>query len=241
MGLFDGIIRVVTGNVAHDAADSGNPLKVGGKASTSAPTAVANGDRVDQWFDEFGRPWVSTATRYGWAHYNGFGSGTVDGTARADIVFQRASSPTYPLTDVLTSGAEVLDYFDTDDALFDDTPIFFYVPLAEAGYRTCTVIVRNQTGVNLSLIAYQVPGNINLTSVGPLSSSAFKNPGPVTDTPYTIATTGFFYIGIGTDDDDSDANRITSKWVSGGLLVRVTPASDPPGGGSWLVTIMRGA
>lgn len=39
---------VSAGNVAHDAADSGNPLKVGGKAYTSAPAAVADGDRVDQ-------------------------------------------------------------------------------------------------------------------------------------------------------------------------------------------------
>lgn len=43
------------GSVAHDAADSGNPLKIGGKASTSTPTAVANGDRVDAYFDSEGR------------------------------------------------------------------------------------------------------------------------------------------------------------------------------------------
>lgn len=43
------------GNVAHDAADSGNPVKVGGKAETTVPAAVADGDRVDAWFDEYGR------------------------------------------------------------------------------------------------------------------------------------------------------------------------------------------
>jgi hypothetical protein len=39
----------VTGNVAHDAADSGNPIKIGGKAVDpySAPANVAAGDRVD--------------------------------------------------------------------------------------------------------------------------------------------------------------------------------------------------
>lgn len=38
-----------TGNVAHDAADSGNPVKVGGRAvdPTSLPTAVAANDRSD--------------------------------------------------------------------------------------------------------------------------------------------------------------------------------------------------
>lgn len=38
-----------TGNVAHDAADSGNPVKIGAKASAtlSDDTMVANGDRTD--------------------------------------------------------------------------------------------------------------------------------------------------------------------------------------------------
>ena len=39
------------GNVAHDAVDSGNPLKIGGYASAVAPTDVsANADRVAAWF-----------------------------------------------------------------------------------------------------------------------------------------------------------------------------------------------
>lgn len=53
----------VVGNVAHDAADSGNPVKVGGKAedysiaegALPGPTAVADGDRVDLTLDRSGR------------------------------------------------------------------------------------------------------------------------------------------------------------------------------------------
>jgi hypothetical protein len=45
----------VEGDVAHDAVDSGNPVKIGGHARTSQRTAVANGDRVDGAFDEFGQ------------------------------------------------------------------------------------------------------------------------------------------------------------------------------------------
>lgn len=45
----------MVGDVAHDAADSGNPVKIGGKAATSAPTAVTNGDRVNAYFDTNGR------------------------------------------------------------------------------------------------------------------------------------------------------------------------------------------
>lgn len=43
------------GNVAHDAADSGAPIKVGGRARTSDITSVANDDRVDAIFDKSGR------------------------------------------------------------------------------------------------------------------------------------------------------------------------------------------
>lgn len=42
------------GDVAHDDVDSGNPVKTGGKAHTSEPTAVANGDRVNAYYDENG-------------------------------------------------------------------------------------------------------------------------------------------------------------------------------------------
>lgn len=42
--------------VAHDAVDSGNPLKIGGKARSSAPADVSStGDRVDAYFDMKGR------------------------------------------------------------------------------------------------------------------------------------------------------------------------------------------
>lgn len=46
-------IIIATGNVAHDAADSGNPLLIGGRAisATAPPTAVAANDRVRAYFD----------------------------------------------------------------------------------------------------------------------------------------------------------------------------------------------
>jgi hypothetical protein len=42
-------------DVAHDAVDSGNPVKIGGKAQSSFGTAVATGDRTDGKFDLQGR------------------------------------------------------------------------------------------------------------------------------------------------------------------------------------------
>lgn len=47
----------IHGNVAHDAVDTGNPVKSGGKANTlaSPPASVAAGDRVDAYHDPEGR------------------------------------------------------------------------------------------------------------------------------------------------------------------------------------------
>lgn len=47
------------GNVAHDAADSGNPVKVGSKAINAWPAAVANLDRADAVGDLLGRQLVA--------------------------------------------------------------------------------------------------------------------------------------------------------------------------------------
>lgn len=48
-------ITPVVGSVAHDSADSGKPVKIGGKARTTNPTAVADADRVDATYDDIGR------------------------------------------------------------------------------------------------------------------------------------------------------------------------------------------
>ena len=42
-------------DVAHDATDSGAPVKIGGQARTSFPTAVANADRVNATFNTLGQ------------------------------------------------------------------------------------------------------------------------------------------------------------------------------------------
>lgn len=45
---------LVAGDVDHDAADAGNPVKIGGKASAGVPTAVTANDRVNAYFDTNG-------------------------------------------------------------------------------------------------------------------------------------------------------------------------------------------
>lgn len=50
------------GDVAHDAADSGSPIKMGAYAVTALPTAVANQDRTNVVADKFGRQVVLVST-----------------------------------------------------------------------------------------------------------------------------------------------------------------------------------
>lgn len=51
--------------VAHDAVDTGNPLKIGGQARSTDPTAVANADRTNATFTLLGKqivyPWANPA------------------------------------------------------------------------------------------------------------------------------------------------------------------------------------
>lgn len=51
--------HIVTGNVAHDIADAGNPVKVGGVARSTDPSVVASGDRTHFLTDLIGRLVVS--------------------------------------------------------------------------------------------------------------------------------------------------------------------------------------
>jgi len=53
-GGVNGLLAIA-GNVAHDGSDAGYPIKIGGKAATSKPAAVSAADRVDAYFDEYGR------------------------------------------------------------------------------------------------------------------------------------------------------------------------------------------
>ncbi len=55
VGLLNSISATISGNVAHDAVDSGNPVKIGGHARAADLVAVGNADRVDARFDLLGK------------------------------------------------------------------------------------------------------------------------------------------------------------------------------------------
>jgi len=58
------------GDVAHDAADSGNPVKLGAKAISAAPTAVAANDRTDLYADLYGQLRVNSTHINSWVAYH---------------------------------------------------------------------------------------------------------------------------------------------------------------------------
>lgn len=58
-----GEIFEVGGDVANDAVDSGSPVKIGGQARTSNPTAVSSGDRVNFIADKLGKQVVVGSIR----------------------------------------------------------------------------------------------------------------------------------------------------------------------------------
>jgi hypothetical protein len=57
-----GTPAMVQGNIASGIADAGNPVKIGGVANSGLPTAVATGQRVDQWHNLRGAIVCSLAT-----------------------------------------------------------------------------------------------------------------------------------------------------------------------------------
>lgn len=220
------------GDVAHDAADSGNPIKIGGKARTAIPAAVANGDRVDAYFDEYGRLAVNSVG-YTWGYVSGYSTGYIDGDT-TDWWAVRASTDDDP-SDVLSSAANVLKYFDSDEAAFDTTPIWVKVPIwgAAAGWATWWANIYNNLGVSLRIDVYGVFEKGTLTgSTKPISQgTSYCSIATAIDIPHASGAV----IGPG-----GTSFTTPSMWPVGWLAIKATPASDPAAGKNWALTLARG-
>lgn len=88
----------ITGTVAHGVNDAGNPVKIGGRAIITRPTAVAANQRVNAAFDELGRQHVVDDGAYVQANYF---PGCI--TAHGTVVF------TTDTTITITGGPMVYD------------------------------------------------------------------------------------------------------------------------------------
>ena len=72
---------VIVGDVADDAVDSGNPIKVGTKAVSGVLTAVTAGDRANMISDLYRRTMVNSAPNIGGLHGNVSIPNTAGGTS----------------------------------------------------------------------------------------------------------------------------------------------------------------
>ena len=70
------------GAVAHGAADSGNPVKIGGRADTTFQAAEADGDRVDALFDVYGHLRVRTDHANNWSYHENSSSALTDASVQ---------------------------------------------------------------------------------------------------------------------------------------------------------------
>jgi hypothetical protein len=87
------------GNRAHDAADSGSPIKLGGRADTTFQTAVADGDRVDALFDVYGHLFVRKDHANLWSYHENSSSALTDTSVKA----APASGFSIYVTDIIIS------------------------------------------------------------------------------------------------------------------------------------------
>ena len=113
-------LEASTLDVAHDAVDTGNPTKIGMKARTTLPTAVANGDRADAGSDVYGRLLIAHIDPTMSVHKNATytsqqtGSTLWDPTAGEKIAVTSVIIGTYGTT----SGRIILWFGDNADTTF---------------------------------------------------------------------------------------------------------------------------
>jgi hypothetical protein len=105
IGDVDVTSAVITGGaVAHDAADSGNPIKTGGRAVNAEIAAVANNDRVDSVHDLTGKQIVLP-----YANPENFVSGAITtamtGTTSTSLVAAPGSGLRNYITTIIVSNA----------------------------------------------------------------------------------------------------------------------------------------
>lgn len=91
--------QAVAGNIAHGTGDAGNPVKIGGRADTTFPTAEADGDRVDALFDVYGHLFVRQHHANLWSYHENSSSALTDTEVKA----APAAGYSIHVTDVVVS------------------------------------------------------------------------------------------------------------------------------------------
>lgn len=139
-------------------------------------------------------------------------------------------------SDQLLTAANILKYFDTDDAAFTDVPVWIKLPIWDAspvGWSTFEVTIRNRLGVVMRIDAWAIPQKGNLTAIGPPIQNNIAYHSIVSALDVPDATTITFGPG-------GASINAACMWPVAWLAIKMTPASDPPAAGYWTLSIVRG-
>ena len=128
--------EAVVGNVASGATDSGAPIKIGGRAATSLPTAVTNGQRVNAQFSTTGKLVAVGSLR----EQMGVQQTTItSSTAETTIVTAVASTFTDLYALVITNTSATITKVTIKDATAGTTRLVLEVPATDTRGFTLSV------------------------------------------------------------------------------------------------------
>ncbi len=249
MGVFDSIKKIVSGDVANDAADSGNPVKFGGRASSTIPTAVSTGDRVNAYFDLSGRLHTLasglhvdddidqvTADTAGQLRMTQFRELIVAPNLLRGQYFSNAAvaSPT-DLTVSTTNwysgyGAPSTAFFDGSDGSFGAGERYIKIPMYRFA-RGATIGIFNALAVSITIQLRAVitsNGSSNSVNGMLIYDGSLANAGLWYASPLPLAATA-----------NAAWNNIPQLAIPmEALVIEITPASDPSSG-YFLLTVTR--
>ena len=225
------------GAVAHDAADSGNPVKIGGKASTAKPTAVSNADRVNAYFDQFGRQHVydeagggvgAGLTLYVFDSVNSMGQGQTAYTAATQVTVSGLSFTPNPrvlvkIEHYTSAGAFVAAYTPQQYTITYAAGVY---TVTGAAFGATDLIVVYQQGpertTNLSTNA-QTVGEVNQINYQAVEES-------LQDTTNVAAATNYYPSALGAAMMGSKGLSLSGKFIDADgtmtLDVEVTDDED---------------
>lgn len=229
------------GDVAHDAADSGNPIKIGGKASTSTPSAVSNGDRVNAYFNATGSIGV----------HDGDASLTIDNTGLADLATRFTATQTlvsewsYAAIQDTGGGELMIDTADDinaastvttaslDHSTWTTTPKYIYIPVnVFSGRVVITLLNEFNQAIAVELRGYVYSNSLTHPQVGEVLETVAA----------VTAATGKLIFANGAGGSGVGGSYKNVPAMAAGfshLALKVTPALDPTNGGL-TVLVARG-
>jgi len=234
-----GVNRVlyVQGQTPHDGIDLGNPLKIGGKASSAKPTAVASGDRVNAYFDTFGRQHVydeagggvgAGLTLYVFDSVNSMGQGQTAYTAATQVTVSGLSFTPNPrvlvkIEHYTSAGAFVAAYTPQQYTITYAAGVY---TVTGAAFGATDLIVVYQQGpertTNLSTNA-QTVGEVNQINYQAVEES-------LQDTTNVAAATNYYPSALGAAMMGSKGLSLSGKFIDADgtmtLDVEVTDDED---------------